>query len=196
MRKIKLNIPGANALKKKPKYFYQRLYLKKLTVLDAHKEYVRWMNDPEITQYLESRGKSYTRKDIENYIRQVNAGPGNVFFGIFLKANDEHIGNIKIGNINQMHKFAEIGLVIGNKLIWGKGFGKEAIQAATRYAFEVLRLNKLIAGIYVNNIGSYKAFIKSGYREAGVLKSHRLYKGAYVDEYLMEKCRVRKRYVR
>ena len=65
------------------------------------------------------------------------------------------------------HKFAYIGLLIGDVNYWGKGFGTESIYCAANYAFDVIKLNKLTAGMYENNFGSYKSFLKMGFREVG-----------------------------
>jgi len=107
-------------------------------------------------------------------------------FGVFLKDKSEHIGNIKIGNIEQIHRSGDVGILLGNRKQWGKGYATEAIKLATRYAFEELNLHTLTAGMYVNNIGSQKAFMKAGYTEVGRLKNHRFYKGEFVDVIIME----------
>lgn len=163
-----------------------RIFLKLLAPIDVKKSYVDWMQDEEAIQFLESRFKKHTLGDIKKYIEQTNDGIHNFMFGIFLKEKDEHIGNIKIGGIDQIHRFGNIGILIGNKQMWGKGYGTEAIKLATQYAFNELDLHKLIAGIYSNNRGSYNAFMKAGYREVGRLKNHRLYKEKFVDEILVE----------
>lgn len=170
------------------KFWGDRIYLKQLLPEDVSNKYIEWMNNEEIIQFLESRWKSYSLEDLKEYVRIMNKKNDNCIFGIFLKNNNEHIGNIKIGNINQIHRHAEIGLIIGDKNIWGKGYGTESINLATKYAFEEINLNKLFAGIYSNNIASYKAFLKAGYREVGILKKHRFYKGNFIDEILVEKC--------
>lgn len=165
------------------------IFLKLLSFEDVTKVYVDWMQDEEVMQFLESRWRNYTIESLRDYVKQMNDGSNNFLFGIFLKGNGEHIGNIKIGGINQIHRFGDVGIIIGNKDVWGKGYGTEAIKLATQYAFEHINLNKLFAGMYADNLGSYNAFIKAGYREVGRLKNHRFYKGKYVDEILVEKCR-------
>lgn len=166
----------------------KRIFLRFLSADDVTKEYLHWMQDKEVTQFLESRWTKHTLTSIRQYVRQAYSNPSDFLFGIFLKEDGKHIGNIKIGGVNKRHKFADVGLLIGDKKEWGKGYGTEAIKSATRYAFKKLKLNKLMAGIYANNTGSYKAFIKAGYREIGRLKDHRLAKRKYVDEILVEKC--------
>ncbi len=166
-----------------------RIYLKLLSSDDVNVMYLNWLQDPQILQYLESRWRPHSLEDLRHYVQVMNDGLNNFMFGIFLKENDGYIGNIKIGGINHIHRYGDIGLIIGEKSVWGKGYGQEAIELATKYAFEEINLNKVIAGIYEGNIGSIKAFKKAGYREVGVLKQHRFCQGAYVDEFLFEKCR-------
>ena len=165
----------------------ERIYLRILTPDDVSKDYVEWLRDTEITQFLEIRWKVFTLEDIREYVKTMNENPNDYLFGIFIKGNNEHIGNIKVGEIDQMHKFGSVGLLIGNKNMWGKGYGTEAVRLATQYSFEELNLNHLKAGMYSDNKGCYKAFIKAGYREVGRYKSSRFYKGGYVDEILVEK---------
>jgi spore coat polysaccharide biosynthesis protein SpsF (cytidylyltransferase family)/RimJ/RimL family protein N-acetyltransferase len=165
----------------------ERICLKMLLPGDVTDDYVDWMNDEDITQFLESRDRTYTADDLIEYVKSMSESPDDFLFGIFLRENGRQIGNIKIGGLNRRHNFADTGLIIGDKREWGKGFGTEAIALASKYAFETLKLNKLIAGMYANNIGCYKAFICAGYREAGRLTKHSLYKGQYVDSILVER---------
>ncbi len=164
----------------------ERIYLRLLSPDDVGAKYLHWMQDPDVLQYLESRWRFFTLEDLRAYVRITNDGLNNFMFGIFLNADNCHIGNIKIGNINQIHRYGDIGLIIGDKPQWGKGYGYEAIKLATEYAFRELNLHKLVAGIYKDNIGSYKAFLKAEYREIGVLKEQRFSGGEYQDEYVVE----------
>jgi ribosomal-protein-alanine N-acetyltransferase len=165
----------------------ERITLKLLTPNDVKADYVKWMRDAEITQFLESRWTAYELDDLKEYVKQINSSHNDFLFGIFLRENSQHVGNIKIGGIDHTHRFGNIGLFIGNKDCHGKGYGSEAIELATRYAFNELNLNKLVAGIYAPNLASYRAFLKARYNQAGILKQHRFYKGSYVDEILVER---------
>lgn len=164
----------------------KNIFLKILSIDDINEDYLEWMQDEDVMQFLESRWKSYSFNDIKEYVESINNSPDDYLLGIFLKENEKHIGNIKIGNINHIHGYGDIGLLIG-KNYWGKRCGKESIELATKYAFDELNLNKLFAGIYSNNIASYKSFIKAGYKEIGRLKNHFYYEGKYIDNIIVEK---------
>lgn len=167
----------------------ENIYLRLLSPNDVTEDYLNWMQDEKIIEFLESRWRIYSLDDLKNYVKTVNESSSSYMFGIFLKENNLHVGNIKIGNMDQIHRYADVGLIIGNRTAWGKGYGSEAIKLVTNYAFNQLNLNKIFAGIYSKNIGSYKAFLKAGYREVGKLEKHRYCDGEYIDEYLVEMVR-------
>ena len=169
-----------------PVIFGERIYLRRLTENDVSEAYVRWMHDPDINQYLESRFYVQTIESTKAFIRSVT-NDNNYQFGIFIKETDQHIGNIKIGSINHFHKYADIGFLIGEKEYWGKGIASEAIKLATDFAFNTLGLHKLWGGAYAPNVGSMKAFLKNEYVEEGVKKSQYLCNGVYVDDIMFGK---------
>lgn len=165
----------------------ERIFIRLLSEDDVTGEYLNWLRDVEVIRFLESRWKTFTLEDLKQYVRNINNSHHDYIFGIFLLDTGKHIGNIKIGSINFIHRFGDIGLLIGDKNYWGKGYGTEAIKLATGYAFEDLNLRCLIAGMYSNNVGSYKAFLKAGYEQVGVYKKKALFNGSYVDEIIMQK---------
>lgn len=165
----------------------ERLYLRPVKISDARAEYVRWLNDPEVNQFLEIRFVKHTLESLKKYIEKVSRDKNILFLAIILKDGDRHIGNIKLGPIDRNHKLAEAGIMIGDKESWGKGYATEAIKLLTGYAFDKLNLHKITAGAYANNIGSIKAFLKLGFYEEGRRKEHFLYKGEWVEDVLLAK---------
>ena len=148
------------------------LCLKELELNDVTQQYVDWLNDVEINRYLESR---HTHQDIQKvrlFVEVCRDSKLDFLFGIFLKNSMKHIGNIRLHSIDKNHSHAEIGLLIGDKNSWGQGFASMSISMVTQFAFNQLGLNKLSAGCYENNIGSKKAFEKSGYQIEGFFRSH------------------------
>ena len=164
----------------------EKIFLRRLTEDDATQEYVDWMNDPEINQYLESRFYTQTIESTKDFIRSVT-NDNNYQFGIFDNESGKHIGNIKLGSINHIHKYGDIGFLIGDKSFWGKGIATEAIRLVTDFAFNNLGLHKVWGGAYAPNIGSKKAFLKNGFEVEGNKKSLCLCHGEYVDALLFGK---------
>ena len=163
----------------------RRVILRNVRDGDAGEGYCLWMNDPEVTQFLECRFREHTQEDLRASIVDMMEDPDNVFLAIVLRDGDRYIGNLKIGSINWHHRFADIGLLVGDKSCWGRDLGSEAIRLATDYAFDTLELHSLSAGLYDNNIGSFKAFTKAGWRQQGLRENRFLCKGEYKDQILM-----------
>jgi len=159
----------------------ERIFLREVVLSDATLMYCRWMNDTKVNQYLECRFEKWTIKKLQDYIRQTQNNPDNLLLAIVLKNKNKHIGNIKIGPINRNHKFAKVGIIIGEKSFWGEGFAPEGVKLAVDYAFNTLGLHKLTAGVYANNSASVRVFEKSGFVKEGIEKKQYYCNGQYVD---------------
>ena len=92
-------------------------------------EYINWMNDYEITKLTEQRFLKHTKKSTIKFVNEMKKSKIEYLFGIFyVKKNKTHIGNIKLGPINNYHKFAEISYLIGDTNFQNRGFATEAIK--------------------------------------------------------------------
>lgn len=158
-----------------------RLYLRNLGASDVSPRYLSWMQDGELLRYMEARFQVHTSESLRSYIETVNQSSCELLLGIFLNDSKEHIGNIKLGPISAQHRQAALGLLIGHREHWGRGYASEAIRGVTNHAFQSLGLNKLYAGCYASNEGSRKAFVKAGFHEEGRFRGHWLLDGKPED---------------
>ena len=150
----------------------KNILLRTLASPDATQYYLSWLSDPEINKYLEMRFSPPKKvENLADYISFINNSTDSILLGIFLRVSDRHIGNIKLGPIDNNHRVGEIGFLIGDRLQWGKGYASEAILLLTEYAFGQLGLAKLTAGCYIENKGSLRALQKAGFKEEGRMLS-------------------------
>lgn len=159
----------------------ERLRLRDIEADDANETYVGWMNDPEVNRYTESRFSPHTPESIRRYIETITSTDDSLFLAIVEKETGHHIGNIKLGDIDRHHGTAEVGIIIGDKNCWGRGYGCEAIDILAGYAFATLGLRKLTAGFYVTNTGSIRAFEKAGFVVEGVMKEQYISDGKAIN---------------
>ncbi len=170
----------------------ERIFFREVSETDINtygNDYYKWMQDQEVNQYMETRFRCQSKDDILNYIKKMSNDSTQFFFAICLnKINiPSHIGNIKLGPVNWFHRNADISLFIGRKDLWGKGYGTEAIKLITEFAFKVLNMHKVKAGIYAGNTGSLRSFDKNGFKNVGCLRDDRFLCGGYTNLYIMEK---------
>lgn len=164
----------------------ENIFLRGMQPEDVDGPYFQWMNDSAITAYLESRFFPQTKKAMLAFLDGIADGR-NLMLAICLKQNGRHIGNIKIGGIDFIHRRGELGLLIGDKNEWGKGYASEAIAAITKFAFNELNLYKVWAGAYVENVGSVKAFEKAGFAREATLPKHFFCQGRFTDSVILAK---------
>jgi len=171
----------------RPRSFLEsaRIRLREVRPSDADDRYYQWMNDPEVTSFLESRFYPVSVESLQQYVTDRQKDRDSVFLAIVDKSQDLHIGNVKLGPVEWIHRRAEIGILVGEKDLWGKGYATETIQLVVDYAFHVLGLHKVTAGCYANNLGSQRAFEKAGFKVEGNRRSHLLWNGQYVDLVLL-----------
>ena len=158
-----------------------RLILSPLELSDINDTYLGWMNDPDVNLYLEPRATSYTLASLHEYWQEHHDNPNSPWFAIRLASDYSHIGNIKVGPISWHHKRADIGLLIGDKKCWGKGYATEAIRMVSTWSFVDLSLEKLSCIINSDNIGSRRAFEKVGFLLEGTFRDEWFYSGKRVD---------------
>lgn len=151
----------------------------------ASDAYVRWLNDPEVNRYLESRFATQDLPSVAAFIAGALKSDRSLFLGIRSIALARHVGNIKLGPIDRHHGLGEIGIMIGDRDAWGRGTASRAIARLAEIARVELGLRKLTAGCYGSNVGSEKAFLKAGFHVEGRRPSHFLLDGRPEDLILM-----------
>ena len=120
-------------------------------------------------------------ESMQDYYQHTATSRSEMVLAIVLKENDRHIGNIGLHNIHQIFRSAEIGILIGEKDVWGQGYGTDAIRLLTYHAFNRLNLNRLASGAVSKNIGSIRAFEKAGFSREGVSRQAYFCQGQYED---------------
>lgn len=160
----------------------------RIAAMDAsHAEgpYLGWLKDEAVTRFLEARLTDYDGGRLRAYIDAENQRPNTVFFGVFTIDDGRHVGTVKLAQISSAHRHCELGLMIGDRSVWGQGIGTETIALATDYAFRVLGLHKVNAGAYSDNVASQRAFLKVGYSIEGRCLEDRWNGAAWVDRVML-----------
>lgn len=129
-------------------------------------KYLEWLNDPEVNEY--SRRLIGPTNDLSSRKFIDCLGQDEHILAIFLKGSGEHVGNIQFGSINWKDSCAEIRIVVGDKNVWGKGVGTEAIYLVTKHLFEVAGLNRVEANTC--NPAFEKCMSKLGWTKEGTMR--------------------------
>ena len=74
--------------------------------------YVGWLNDADVVRYTEARFVSHTLETARAYVAD-NLASDSAYLWRILGAEDVHVGNLRLGNIDRQHRRATIALIIG-----------------------------------------------------------------------------------
>jgi ribosomal-protein-alanine N-acetyltransferase len=145
---------------------------------DASDDYLRWLQNPVVNRYLESRFHAHSLSSIREFIAVNRASPSSLFLGLRAPAlAGRHVGNIKLAPIDPHHRSGEVGIVIGEPSAWGRGLATEAIRLLSGIAANQLGLRRLTAGCYESNAGSERAFLRAGFSREALRPGHFLLEG-------------------
>ena len=109
----------------------KKIVLRKLNLTkDISNKQLNCMNDLEDHKYTKQKYTKYSLIKIRKFVKEKNKSKNEFLYEISLKRNNvnTHIGNIKLGPINFIHKRGETSYFIGEKELWDKGYTTLAIK--------------------------------------------------------------------
>ncbi len=102
-----------------------------------------------------------------------------------IEADGECIGTCGLFNIDLNARHAELGIGIGAKEYWGKGYGREAVGLLLDYAFRLRNLRRVWLEVHSANERAIRAYSSCGFVEEGRMREHVWLGGRYVDNVIM-----------
>jgi RimJ/RimL family protein N-acetyltransferase len=118
-------------------------------------------------------------------IRLVADALKGISFSVFDRDKGILIGEIGISSIDTQNKHAEIGMAIGDRGYWGKGYGQDLVKTILDYCFTTLKLNKVYLDVWQENKRAINCYLKSGFKQEGLLREHVLRGGKYHHKLVM-----------
>lgn len=145
--------------------------------LDSIPLVVQWLNDPKTMRYSEQRHRHHVANQQQVYVGMMTTPPNK-----YLEICDERsiIGTIS-ANVDKHNDVANVGILIGERVEWGKGFGTEAWQAFCDHLLGN-GIRKIEAGCMAINFGMINIFRKTGMHQEGTRAQHFLVGNDLVDE--------------
>ena len=162
-----------------------RIYLRPLEREDLNARYLAWLNDPQVTRYLETGVFPSTIQDLENFYSRVTSSSSDVILAVIDRKSDKHIGNVKLGPINWVHRRSMFGIMIGDKKFWGTGVGEETTRLMMEYAFGRLNLHRVGLVVYEEHKAAVRCYQRVGFKIEGCLREQMFQDGQYKNHIWM-----------
>jgi RimJ/RimL family protein N-acetyltransferase len=90
----------------------------------------RWVNDLRVSHTLSiisEQGLPLTDQDEEDWFESMRKDRSQVLFTIYEQSSARAIGNVSLGGVGSLNRSAEIGIFIGERSVWGRGYATEAM---------------------------------------------------------------------
>ncbi len=144
-------------------------------------KFTEWMNDFEITDYIDNSSMSFSYESEKEWIiaSAKKSSPGN--FNIIDLETNELIGSVGFDKIKDVSRSAVLGIFIGNDKYRSNGYGTEAIKLLLEYGFKYLNLHSIKLTVLDVNARAYKCYIKCGFKETGRDREAMYLNGKYHD---------------
>ena len=145
---------------------------------DMTARYLSWLNNPEVVRFSNQRFITHTPVSCQKFFHSMSSSPSS--FLAIEHAEYGHVGTLTV-HFNDHHGTADMGILVGEPSIWGKGVGVTAWMLAMTTTLKIPRMRKVTAGTLACNAGMLSIMRKSGMVEDGVRVAQELVDGQPYD---------------
>ena len=149
-----------------------------------------WLNDPEVRRHLALVYPMSVAHEEQWFEEQLKAEPALQAFVIEglrtgSQADWDAIGVIGFHAIDWRSRAGELGLFVGEKVLWNAGYGTDATRTLVVWAFRELNLNRVFLRVFEDNAPAIRCYEKIGFKHEGRLRQDRYQDGRYLDTLVM-----------
>jgi RimJ/RimL family protein N-acetyltransferase len=149
---------------------------------------VRWNRDSEYQRLamIEPANQHSVKKFIEWAEKSQEKDPPEFYYFSIRKLGDDRLlGSCGLGGDFFPQGEAFVGIGIGERQDWNKGYGTDAMKVILRYAFEELNLRRVSLTVMENNRRGICSYEKAGFMVEGKLRRSILREGQRWNDVLM-----------
>ncbi len=126
----------------------------------------KWNSDSEFSRLFDSdpprlRTPKQMREWLEKNISKYN------FWVIRKLEDDQPLGTFDMSAFDWAARHAWVGIGIGERDYWGKGYGSDAMRIVIRYAFREMNLNRINLTVFEYNTRAIRSYEKLGFKIEG-----------------------------
>ena len=134
---------------------------------DAPDDY-RWRSDPELSRYDAARPIAVNYQEYLAVMREEVLYPNPYRRSLAIEDGaGRHIGNIMYYNVDALRQEAELGVTIGERSYWGRGYGTEAVRLLTQHLLTQRGFRRLHLKTLEWNRRARQCFQSAGFVECG-----------------------------
>jgi RimJ/RimL family protein N-acetyltransferase len=155
-----------------------------MTPEEASKAFARWGRDSEFKRMVDSEVSNMASQTaIQKWLEKEldESSPNMHWFSIRKLDDDALLGDIELFVSNWPGREAFVGLGIGEREFWGKGYGTDVMNVILRYAFTEVNLKRVTLTVFEYNPRAIRSYEKAGFRHEGRVRQALHKEGARWD---------------
>lgn len=156
-----------------------KVLLRPFTRSDINPTYIGWLNDTDVVQYSNQRFLEHTRESCLRYLDSFSE-TDNLFFSVRRLSDDTAVGTMT-AYLCRHHGTVDVGILIGDKTVWGNGYGQDAWNTLASWLLGRDDIRKLTAGTLACNHGMIKLMERSGMQHEATRARQEIVKGQATD---------------
>jgi len=145
----------------------------------------RWYRDPEVARLTRYQTRPMPREEVERFFQTRLLGPDSVAYAIHVRLTDRLIGLTTFSSLDPDNGSVLFHITLGERDVWGQGYGTEAASLMLAHAFERLGLHRVGLSVFSFNERAIRSYEKAGFRIEGRLRDAIARDGRYWDEIQM-----------
>ncbi len=141
----------------------EKVVLREKRIEDAAEDYV-WRTDEELSRLDATRPLNMSYGEFVRYSREELEYPSSRSMRFAIDTHDgKHIGNCMFYDLDRRSGEAELGIMIGDRDYWSKGYGTDAVDTLLYYMFARVALNRVYLHTLDWNVRAQRSFAKAGF---------------------------------
>ena len=145
----------------------QKVILREKKYSDSENDYM-WRRDPELIVLDAAPRLKLSRREYIAYSNEEIRNPSRRRRRFAIDSLDgTHIGNCMYYDIDEINKQAELGILIGDKDYWGKGYGEDAVNTLVLHIFNTSQIKRIYLKTLDWNTRAQRCFHKCGFVNCG-----------------------------
>ena len=151
------------------------------------KAHSKWDRDTEQHRLADSDpAQLWSEKKIkESFEKRAGKNENSFRFSVHTLADDKLIGGVGLWIASWTHADAWLGISIGERDYWGRGYGTDAMRLTVQYGFVELNLRRISLGLHAYNERALKSYEKVGFKLEGRMRQDGLRDGVRFDSLWM-----------
>lgn len=145
--------------------------------------FYQWVNDIDVISTMVLANKTISLETERQFIQQLSKEHNYL---IVDKQTDKVIGGFGFFDIDHINQKATVGIIIGDKTYWNKGFGTDALRTLCSFGFNFLNLHNIMLTVYSFNLKAIKCYEKVGFKIIGRRRQSFFQNGKVFDEVFMD----------